>query len=207
LDRHVQLIDSIDEIHPESAKSLLQRVDEYVKRRRDEDEKVPREKRGFLRVFILGRPEGFTDYYRITQGGVFKTKPVALRGPCFRNDEDRRAAARSVVPYVLGVGEKHPPCRIDTLARKAVELGNSREWLKESFQNLTAFNDLVRAADSGEAPHEGPDNDFALKEMFFQSLLGRARASHHRPEAHTREYLGLLETIARRYNPGPGTRH
>jgi len=203
LDQLILVIDSIDEIHPESAKSLLKRIDEYIKQREEEDKGVKRvepAKRGFLRVFVLGRPEGFTDYYRITQGGVPKTEPVKLKDPCYRSDDDLVAAAKSVVQFsILGGGEDLNSEAIKSMSINAINFMKKHPWLNECRYNLSAFNELVKVSNDYAKPPRSLADDFQLKEIFFHSLLARARDSHNRPVSRSQDYVKLLEKIASKF--------
>jgi len=200
LDRLILLIDSIDEIHPESAKSLLVRIDDYIKHRGEED-KRPGSREGFLRIFVIGRPEGFTGYYRITQGGVYKTRSVKLKKPDFQTDCDREEAAESVAQFVLGDEKGEWSSKTNSMASIAITFISTHEWLKDSFDNLMLLNDLVKISNDYKEKTGSAigGNDFELKEIFFQSLLGRARASHNRPSWQSQKYVELLEKIAAMY--------
>lgn len=204
LDRLILIIDSIDEIYPDSAKSLLKRLDDYITQREKEDKDVEPGKRGFLRVFVVGRPEGFTDYYRIAKGGVPKTWPVKLIEPCYHSDEELVCAARSVVEFNILGGDKNPRNGVDinNMAKNAINFAKKHPWLKESFGNLTAFGDLIRFANVYTDNLKPPDslrNEFQLKEVFFQSLLARGRNIHNRPASRSQEYIQLLEEIASKF--------
>ncbi len=99
LNRPILIIDSIDEIHPVSAKSLLERIDELIEHRKKAGNP------SFLRVFVVGRPEGFSDYYRITQGGAPKGLPIELQPPLYQTKGDLRKAIELEVQFnVLGGG-------------------------------------------------------------------------------------------------------
>jgi hypothetical protein len=197
--RLILIIDSIDEIHPDSARSLLVRIDDYIKEREEEGREG-----GFLRVFVLGRPEGFTDYYRITQGGVYKTRPVKLVGPKLK-EQDKRDAVRSAARFVLGAKAGEADEAVDNMTNNTLKFINSyngpSKWLDESFENIAALNDLVKVANDVQGTTlRKAEFDFELKEIFFQSLLARARASHNRPLWQTEKYVELLVKIANRYD-------
>ncbi len=207
LDRLILIIDSIDEIHPDSAKSLLTRLDDYIKQRRNEDKGVELGKMGFLRVFVVGRPEGFTDYYRIAQGGVSKTRPVRLKEPCFRSHDDLVCATRSVAQFNILGGEEDPRQRgqIKVLTDNTISFARKHSWLKECFKNLSALGDLIRFSNiyvSGLKSPRSLEDDYELKEVFFQCLLARARSTHNRPTSRSQEYVQLLEEIACKFARG-----
>jgi hypothetical protein len=196
--RSILFIDSLDEIHPESATSLLTRLDEYIKAREDDDKRGSDEQ-GFLRVFVFGRPEGFQDYYRITQGGVYKTPPIKLLGPDLMREGvcAQQAAAASVVRFVLGDEDGKRETEIENMVRGTFCFLTEHPWLEESesLENLSAFNDLVKISERYQE-NPGQADDFMLKETLFQSLLARARASHNRPTWQTDRYVELFEMIA-----------
>jgi hypothetical protein len=200
LNKIVLLIDSIDEIHPQSAKSLLTRLDEYIDRRKAEAADAAGSNKGSLRVFVIGRAEGFTDYYRIP-GRVPKTLPVTLKGPDLPpNSNDREVAARSVAQFVLGETSGKPGAEAVRMASVAIKFAKEHCWLDESFTNLMLLNELVKVSNDLKGPPDGvaPDEP-QLKEIFFQSILDRARASHNRPAWQSQKYLELLEKIAEKY--------
>jgi hypothetical protein len=199
----VLIIDSIDELHPSSAKSLLKRIDDYIKERKREDEYLEDGKKRFLRILVLGRPEGFTEYYRVPQGGVPKTQPVKLREPCFQSHDDLFFAATSVVKFNM-LGDRDDPWardepEINRMSHNAIEFAKQHPWLRESVYNLSSFGDLIRFSDvytHGATPPASLQDEFQLREIFFESLLARARDVHNRPIARSQEYLYLLEEIA-----------
>ncbi len=176
-DSLVLIIDSIDELHPDSAKSLLQRIDDYIKQRKKEEENVDDARKRFLRIFIVGCPEGFTDYYRIAQGGVPKTRPVKLSEPCYHSCDDLVCAARSVVRFnILGRSEDscvEDPCdeqAITKMAVNAIKFAEIHPWLQDSFYNLAQFGDLIRFADVYKGRLRLPRSlrdEYQLKEVFL----------------------------------------
>jgi energy-coupling factor transporter ATP-binding protein EcfA2 len=196
--RLIIIIDSIDEIHPESAKSLLTRLDDYIKQREKEDEK--HDTRGFLRIFVVGRAEGFTDYYRIVQGGVPKTKPIKLCKPYYRSLDDAACAARSVVRFnILGGKDQTDDNTVQGIVNDAINFAHQHRWLEESFYNLSQFGDLIRlsSVDAGSVKLPRSFNDpYQLNEILFQALLARARNAHNRPITRSQEYVLLLEEVA-----------
>jgi hypothetical protein len=202
LDQCILLIDSIDEIHPDSAKSLLTRLDDYIKERQEEDGRLG--KRGFLRIFVIGRPEGFTEYYRIPRGGVPKRAPVRLSEPCFHSYDDLVCAARSVVQFNMFGGWDDPADEHDikNMTKKAIEFATEHPWLQESFCNLSGLGDLIRFSNvytGCVTPPCSLKDEYELKEIFFESLLARERDIHNRPTSRSQEYILLLEEIACRF--------
>ena len=182
LDCLILIIDSIDEIHPDSAKSLLRRIDDYIRERKREEEKVEDGNKRFLRVFVVGCPEGFTDYYRIPQGGVPKTRPVKLSKPRYHSYDDVLCAARAVVRFNI-LGGREDPCDerdIEKMAAKAIDFAEKHPWLEESLYNLSAFGDLIRFSNVYTGRLRRPRSlrdEYQLQEVFFESLLAPPKLS------------------------------
>jgi hypothetical protein len=194
----ILIIDSIDELHPDSAKSLLKRIDDFINTRREEDDGVVQSRRRFLRVFVVGCPEAFTDYYRIAQGGVPKARPIRLREPCYRSSDDLVGAGMSVAQFNVLGGQANPKVE-EHMTRNAIEFVKEHPWLEQSFYNLSAFGDLIRFSDIYSdrlrPPHSLRD-EYQLQEVFFESLIARARSNYNRPASRSQEYILLLEEIA-----------
>jgi hypothetical protein len=194
LDRPILIIDSIDQIHPESAKSLLVRLDDYVKRRKEIDEQAGTP--SVLQIFVVGRPEGFSEYYKISEGGGLKELPIELETPSFQTTGDLRVAAESVVRFNLfGGGQNAHDGKIRRAADKAIRFMNNYYFLRECPYNLSEFGELVKVSDK----YGVNLSEYYLKELFFGFLLGRNRASHNRPTVQIEDYTRLLEEIAYRY--------
>jgi hypothetical protein len=199
-DRPIVIIDSIDEIHPVSGMSLLKRVDDYVDQRKRNDP------RGVAQVIVVGRPEGFVDYYRITQGGIPKEPPMILELPAFQTTGDLEAATRSVVEFAIfgedsgrtldGAAIRRRGEEIDGCVSKAMSLMRAHHFLRESPYNLATLDELVKVSTDYERLRL---TETEFKELFFQFLLGRNRASHHRPTLQSPAYMMLLENIAHKY--------
>jgi hypothetical protein len=198
LSASILIIDSIDELHPDSAKSLLKRIDDCIRLRDEKDRQVEPSRRGFLRVFVVGCSEGFTDYYRIAQGGVPKAAPIRLREPCFRSCDDLVCAGMSVVQFNVLGGNSDPKVE-EEMTRRAICFVKKHPWLERSFYNLSAFGDLMRFSNiyiNGLRPPRSFRDEYQLQEVFFESLLARAHNTYNRPASRSQEYLFLLEQIA-----------
>jgi hypothetical protein len=209
MNRHILLIDSIDEIHPDSASSLLERVDGYARQRSEEDEMIiDPTRKGFLRVFVVGRAEGFMDYYRSIQKGVSKEEPVVLEPPKYEHNKDKRAVVRWAAQFLISgdIGDTvDPKSQAEALstADDALHFMHPFSWLENSCDNLSAINDLVKISSGRKAyaqkklPRKLLDtSEFELKEIFFQYLLARAKDSHNRPASRSEDYVKLFEGIA-----------
>jgi hypothetical protein len=193
LDRPILIIDSIDEIHPESAKSLLNRFDEYIEQREKDDREAGT--LSVLQIFVVGRPEGFSDYYRIPQGGRMKELPIELRPPSYQTTGDLRKAVESVAQFALFGERKVDPTILQSAADKSIDFMNNHSFLRESPFNLSEFGELIKVSDKYSLDLGEP----YVQDLFFGFLLGRTWASHNRPTAQYEDYTRLLEEIAAKY--------
>jgi len=79
---------ALDEIHPLSATSVLERVEEHLK---DEQQRRPN---GFCHVFVFGRPEAFRGYY-LAQPMRKKESLVEMKFPRYLSMKDLEVAVES----------------------------------------------------------------------------------------------------------------
>jgi hypothetical protein len=201
MERVILIIDGIDEIHPESARSLLGRLEYHVNVRQKQD------KNGFLRVFVIGRPEGFADYHKVPREPPGKRLPIRLEPPDFRTTGDLETAVKSVVRYHNGLvaepqGEAKK--RLDCQVRATLENLEKNDFLRECAFNLAVLGELAKLS-AVELNFFKPWGLSAaekdrLEAMIFEFLLDRNRETHHRPLLMVREYERLFEDIAAKYS-------
>ena len=181
--RPIVIIDSIDEILPESAKSLLMQVDEFVRASTNNARRVQH-------FFIIGRPEGFADYYKESRVRGDRHMPLELRLVDYQTIGDLTAAAR----FVASLVDKR---QVD--ADAALRLINQKAFLRETPYLLSTFAELIKTAKDYER-RQASLSERRLKELFFQSFLARNQSSHGRPTIADPSYSHLFEKIAMKYS-------
>ncbi|GIW82157.1 MAG: hypothetical protein KatS3mg105_3964 [Gemmatales bacterium] len=173
------ILDSIGEIHPLSAKALLIEVDAFVRREKD------RNPQGFLHVFIVGRPEGFIDYYRDPKI-VRLAQMYELHPPRYRSMADLEVAIESSRRY-FKLSEEHRTA--------SLRLAAKHPFVCESAHILAALGYVVQLAPSLEK-ESASERD--IKEKLFTRLLER-NSKVHRFFDKNGGYVRLLELVACKY--------
>jgi hypothetical protein len=179
--RPILLIDSLDEIHPLSATSVLQRVEQHLK---DEQQRRPN---GFCHVFVFGRPEAFRGYY-LSQPMRKKDSLVEMNYPRYQSMKDLELAVESSRAFYK---------RTDKDAQAVVALAARYPFIVESVHLLHLQGALVN--ESGRKFIDEKTDERKMKDVLVQKTLERNRAVMNRPTLDQEFYARLLESIAARY--------
>lgn len=189
--RPLVVLDGIDEVHENTARLLLERVDDYILRR-DEDS-VP-----FVHFLISGRPEGFASWLttseRTSKNTAIETQ-YDLRGPNYVTRGDLAFRVESYLEFALG--DSFTEERLAEYTENFIDALSRHPFLRYTTSNL-AFGNLVI---DQSAP--GLDrSERTLKARLFDGFLARNAETHGRPGAGTEfdgAYRRALEDIAARY--------
>ncbi len=179
--RPILLIDSLDEIHPLSATSVLQRVEQQLK---DEEQRRPN---GFAHVFVFGRPEAFMGYY-LSQPMQKKDSLVEMRFPRYVSMKDLEVAIESSRAFYK---------RTEKDAQAVVALATRYPFIVESVHLLHLQGALVN--ESGRRFIDDKADERKMKDVLVQKTLERNRAVMNRPTLEQDYYARILEEIAARY--------
>ncbi len=173
------VIDSIDEIHPLSAESVLRKVNKALQ----SDENLP----DFCYVYIVGRPEGFAGYYKDPN---FKIKPeiYEISFPRYETIQDVKVLTK-FLEDTNDITKKD----INSL----INLADNKPFVFESIHILSIAADLIR----GEAQTilEKQRNNEEIHSKILNQILARNSLSHNRPNSNRSDYIKLLEEIASKY--------
>ena len=178
--RPILLIDSLDEIHPLSALSVLQRVEQHL---REEEKRQPT---GFVHVLIFGRPEAFITYYR--KQPPRRADLIEMKFPNYQSMKDLEVAVESSRAFY-----KRSP--VDAAA--VLSLAKKHRFIIESVHFLHLQGALVNG--SGAEFAEQRADGRRMKSVLIQKTLERNRAVMNRPTLEQEWQAHLLEAIAARY--------
>ncbi|HEY6728718.1 MAG TPA: hypothetical protein VI197_32125 [Polyangiaceae bacterium] len=189
--RPLVVLDGIDEIHENTARLLLERVDDYILGR---DEETLR----FVHFLISGRPEGFASWLTTSERSSKNTKietQYDLTGPKYVTGGDLAFRVESYLEFALG--DSFTEERLAEYTENFLDAMSQHPFLRYTTSNL-AFGNLVI---DQSAP--GLDrSERALKARLFEGILARNVETHGRPGAGTEldgTYRRILEDIAAKY--------
>ena len=184
------VVDSLDEIHPDSALSLLERLYGHVASVREDDPE------GFLHVLVFGRPESFAPFFRDSnyKDHSLREHSVTLTVPRLDGEEDYRRVIEQTWEY-LNVQEKtRTALRLGETLSVLVGLVNESDVVRESL-HIPAFRSKIvlnpRDCES--------DDQMQVEELLFGEMLARSSKSHSRPGDDNETYRRLLEDVAAKY--------
>jgi hypothetical protein len=179
--RPLIIVDSIDEIHPDSSKRLLDKIDHFVAA---EKRKNPS---GVLCVLVVGRPEGFREYY-IDPHFTKKPPPVELSLPGYASRADLRMAAAQIADSNN---------RGEEAVNAFLRLADKYPLVCESAYDLALLAELVKNAVDFEMRGLSERD---IGDHLFNFLLARNSRTHHRPDHRNQDYIRLLEQVAAIYS-------
>lgn len=173
------MIDSLDEVHPRSSLSVLERVEDHLKQ---VEQRTPG---GFQHVFVFGRPESFKEFYRDTP----QRKPTlfAMKLPNYRSLTDLKIGLESSRVY-------HDRKEKDVEA--TLELTAKHPFLQESVHFLNIQGDLLKAA---QEMLNRRDDERAIKDALLGKILERNADVMFRPTLTSAWYARLLQAIAAKH--------
>lgn len=182
------IIDDLDEVHPDTSKLIIEIINDFIKKHRQESPKK------FIAFFILGRPEAFSSWMSSTHHDYGKSfKEVNIIGPGYNSLSDIELMVMNHFMF-----ENH----------KKVPNTNVVENLKQEFINrnylyLSSSNNLSNSNLAIKRLIENPNyTDKKLKEKLFSDYLARNTSSHSRPKRNEEKgefYERLLQNIAAKY--------
>ncbi len=185
--KKVIIIDDLDEIHPDSSKLILELLDLLLVKEKSTNPN------GFLSLFILGRPEAFSEWLSDAHHSYVRNfNEFNINGPGFKYTSDIELMAMNYFIYM-----KHKD-----LTKKDIEMLNKsflgKEYLfSSSADNLSNSNYTIKRL------IENPDyTDIEIKDKLFSDYLARNSSSHNRPKKSEKKgeiYRRLLQNIAAKY--------
>lgn len=185
--KKVIIIDDLDEIHPDSSKLILELLDQLLVKERSANPN------GFLSLFILGRPEAFSEWLSDAHHSYARNfNDFNINGPGFKYTSDIELMAMNYFMYM-----KHT-----NLTKKNIEsLNNSflgKEYLfSSSANNLSNSNYTIK-----RLIEDSEYTDIEIKDKLFSDYLARNSSSHNRPRKSGKKgeiYKRLLQNIAAKY--------
>jgi hypothetical protein len=175
----ILIIDSLDEIAPDSALSLLKNIATEIKLGNG----LP----DYFHVFAFGRPEGFVPYYRDSHP-IKKPIIFELTPPMYRTKADLKVVAEFSRKY-----NNRRPEDLDALVGLAAE----HPFIFESIHLLSMVSDLIK--NSAERFRAERSSENVIKELLLDQMLERNSRSHNRPTHKDLNYMHILEEIASKY--------
>ncbi len=176
----ILLIDSVDEVHPDTATELLDEMDTDVQSARAQGRRRC--------VFIFGRAEGFGDYLLRSKNQLRTT--LYLTSPEWRSVGDLQNLFKSAVSYRNREYSDEVFQRLDRAARTVPHLLDSMRSL-----SLAVF--LVEREYSSPAAEAGD-----IKGAIYRTILSRSSVTHGRPKVGSQYgglYQELLRAVAQKY--------
>jgi len=131
------LIDSIDEIHPASAKLLIREIEKDV----DDFSISP-----FIHVFIVGRAEGFRGFFTDPHGEIKIPPPIGLELPGYVSIQDMEIGVASSAEYF----------RRESAVEPLMALIQRYDFIEESCFIQSLRGDFVKRAEEYAANDVSP---------------------------------------------------
>lgn len=175
------LIDDLDEIHPDSATSLLNKLAEYISKAASNTQ-----------VLVFGRPEAFAPFYRATNpSNRDRLSPhVDIAPPAYNTQREFELLAADWAAYIKrkkGIQLDHP----EKVGARLFEYARRWNWVYESVHSLYLGNFLC---ESLWREQNWKEDD--LKNAVIGEVFHRAQDTHGRPEYSHTLYRQLILEIA-----------
>lgn len=178
------LIDDLDEIHEDSAKVILERLEAFI---RDTDN-------GFVHFIVFGRPEGFWPWLKHsdrTPPANVTNPPFVLEGPVYKTTGDLAFRCTDYHTY-----KYNSPAPDEVIRDFQAQLQKHR-FLRYTIRPLSAgnfvLNESILAHRSPSNGHKSPEE---LRTALYSDLIDRNKESHERPTANDDQYAGILQLAA-----------
>jgi hypothetical protein len=176
----VLLIDDLDEIHPESAKRLLNELEDALRGRLN---------LGLIRAMVFGRPEAFIDYYN--QPAKFDFSDILKIALSVPEDYNTQPFLDAAVNSAIHLGKLSD--HSSNVISNTVTVFRLHPELVASMANRTQSQYLIQAV------AEGVTDSNEIKRSILNSLLQRAHDSHGRPLADNSAYFDMFVQVAHMY--------
>ncbi len=179
-EEEVLLIDSIDEVHPDTAKRFIDAIE------KDVQEATAKARRRC--AFVFGRAEGFGDYF--SRSNDERRRVLYLRSPEWRSVGDLHNLYKSFVSYTKKAYS-------DEVFQRLVHLTRELPYVLDSMKSLSLAIFLMERAYSSPRVEDGD-----IRGAMYRTILDRSSRTHGRPtlgSLHGRIYQGLLRAVADKY--------
>ena len=178
------LIDDLDEIHEDSAKLILEEMENYLRKQSE----------GFIHFIVFGRPEGFWPWLkhsdRIAPLNVTNS-PFLLQGPVYQTTGDLEFRCND---YYKWKYKMDAPQEVISDFRDQIQ---NYPFLRYTIRPLSAGNFVLNESilwyKSKSKEHKSIED---LRNGLFSDMLDRNKESHGRPSTNDDKYMLILENIA-----------
>ena len=171
------IIDSIDEIHPTSAKLLLENIQSDIEEFHFSE---------FIHLFVVGRADGFRDFFTSPHGEITVPPPLPMHVPKYLSTSDMRVGVETSARYFHRESAIGP-----TMA-----LIEQYDFIEESCFIQSLRGEIVKRAERYIVESVPAA---MIKDDLFEYMIERNRLTHNRPGLELSAYIAALESIAIKY--------
>lgn len=171
------IIDSIDEIHPTSAMLLLENIQNDIGAFSSAE---------FIHLFVMGRADGFRDYFTNPHGENTIPPPLPMHLPSYSSAADMKIGVETSAHYY----------HRDSAIEPTMALIQQHDFIEESCFVQSLRGEIVKRA---ERYIEDDVSATRIKDDLFEYMIERNRMTHNRPGLELGAYITALENTAIKY--------
>lgn len=178
------LIDDLDEIHEDSARLILKKLEEYLRK----------QKQGFVHFIVFGRPEGFWPWLKHKDRKSLPNvtnSPLVLQAPAYKTTGDLEFRCKD---YYRWKYKNDAPQEVISNFRERVK---NHPFLRYTIRPLSAGNFVLNESVLWYRSESKKLKTIeALRNGLFSDMMDRNRESHNRPSVNDDKYMYILERTA-----------